>query len=56
MIAANANIGVARAAYFPTLTLGAQGGFQSARYANLLSAPSAFWAVGPTAAKIFALV
>jgi NodT family efflux transporter outer membrane factor (OMF) lipoprotein len=49
MIAANANIGVARAAYFPTLTLGGQAGFQSARYGNLLSAPSAFWAVGPNA-------
>jgi NodT family efflux transporter outer membrane factor (OMF) lipoprotein len=47
MIAANANIGVARAAYFPSLTLGAQGGYESNTFTNLLSAPSAYWAIGP---------
>ncbi len=49
MIATNANIGVARAAYFPALTLGAQGGFYSGAFSDWLSAPSRFWAIGPNA-------
>jgi NodT family efflux transporter outer membrane factor (OMF) lipoprotein len=49
MVAANANIGIARAAYFPTLTLGAAGGFESNAFSNLLSAPSSYWAIGPSA-------
>ena len=44
--AANANIGVARAALFPSLTLGASGGFEAASGA-LLSAANGFWALGP---------
>lgn len=47
--AANARIGIARAAYFPSLGLSAQGGYQSDRYGGLFTAPNRFWAIGPTA-------
>jgi NodT family efflux transporter outer membrane factor (OMF) lipoprotein len=45
---ANAQIGVGRAAYFPTLTIVAQAGFQSSSITNLLAWPSRAWSVGPT--------
>jgi NodT family efflux transporter outer membrane factor (OMF) lipoprotein len=44
---ANAQIGVARSAFFPAITLGASGGYASGAWGNLLSAPSALWALGP---------
>jgi NodT family efflux transporter outer membrane factor (OMF) lipoprotein len=52
--AANAQIGVASAAFFPAITLGGTGGFQATRLAQWLSWPMGFWSVGPAlAATLF---
>src|SRR6202041_556267 len=48
MAAANAQIGIAVAAYYPNVTLSGTGGFQSSSIKNLLALPSGFWSVGPT--------
>jgi NodT family efflux transporter outer membrane factor (OMF) lipoprotein len=45
--AANAQIGVARAAYFPQFTLSASGGYNSVHPSNWIDAPSLFWSFGP---------
>jgi NodT family efflux transporter outer membrane factor (OMF) lipoprotein len=49
--AANAQIGVARAAFFPTITLSGSAGFESTSLGNLISGPSAFWSFGAAAAQ-----
>jgi NodT family efflux transporter outer membrane factor (OMF) lipoprotein len=49
---ANANIGVARAAYFPAITLGAGGGFESTSIGTLLQGPSGFWSLAGQAAEV----
>jgi NodT family efflux transporter outer membrane factor (OMF) lipoprotein len=48
---ANARIGVADAAFFPTLTLSAEGGFQHNTFAHLFSLPNRVWTLGPELAE-----
>jgi len=47
---ANAGIGVAQAAWFPSLTLSAQGGYRSGSWTQWLTAPAQFWSLGPALA------
>ena len=48
--AAGANVGAAKTAFFPSLTLSASGGYQSSDLARFAEMPNLFWAVGPTLA------
>jgi NodT family efflux transporter outer membrane factor (OMF) lipoprotein len=46
---ANAQIGVAKSAYYPLISLGASGGFESSAITTLLNGPSGLWSVGLSA-------
>jgi NodT family efflux transporter outer membrane factor (OMF) lipoprotein len=48
---ANEQIGIAKAAFYPTLTLAVSGGLQSTSLINWLTLPSRFWSIGPTLAQ-----
>jgi NodT family efflux transporter outer membrane factor (OMF) lipoprotein len=48
---ANQQIGIARAAYFPTVSLGGTAGFAGTQGSSWFTWPSAFWAVGPGLAQ-----
>jgi NodT family efflux transporter outer membrane factor (OMF) lipoprotein len=48
---ANAQIGVAKAAYYPSINLGASGGFESTSITTLIQGPSGLWSVGLSAAE-----
>ncbi|MDP1954371.1 MAG: efflux transporter outer membrane subunit [Polaromonas sp.] len=50
--AANEQIGIAKSAYYPSLSLGASTGTSAARVADLFSAPSMLWSLGLSAAQV----
>jgi NodT family efflux transporter outer membrane factor (OMF) lipoprotein len=49
MAEANEQIGIARAAFFPTVVLGGTGGFEGSSIMSWFNWPSRFWAIGPVA-------
>ena len=51
MAAANARIGIQRAAFFPTISLNASAGYETTG-GDLLTAPASFWAIGPATALL----
>jgi len=52
--AANAQVGAARAAFFPALTLSASAGYRGTSWGDLVSAPNLVWSLGPAlAATLF---
>ena len=51
MAQANAQIGVAKAAWFPAVLLSGEGGFGNSSVSNWLTWPSGFWAVGPAVSE-----
>lgn len=48
VMAANASIGVAKAAYYPQLSLSASGGYRSGSLDSWISSPNRFWSIGPS--------
>jgi NodT family efflux transporter outer membrane factor (OMF) lipoprotein len=48
---ANEQVGIARAAYFPSITLGIIAGFEGDKFPNWLTGPSALWSIGGSAAE-----
>jgi NodT family efflux transporter outer membrane factor (OMF) lipoprotein len=51
MAEANAVIGIGYAAYYPTLTLSAEGGFNSSSLSKWFTWPSRFWSIGPSVSE-----
>ena len=51
MASANAQIGIAYAAYFPTLTLSGQNGFASSQFSTLFNASNHTWSIGPSVSE-----
>lgn len=45
--AANASVGVARTAFYPSVTLSGVGGYQSSELDRFINAPNIFWSIGP---------